>query len=67
MVLLGIRTAWREDPDCSPPELVYGYSLRIPGEFVEPTTSRDLQPSSTFLRGLQTSMNNALPLLQNEL
>ena len=61
MVLLGIRTAWREDPDCSPAELVYGSSLRIPGEFVEPTTSRDLQPSSAFLRGLQTSMNNALP------
>ena len=68
-----IRTGWitfqwffweyvqREDPDCSPAELVYGSSLRIPGEFVEPATSRDLQPSSAFLRGLQTSMNNALP------
>ena len=61
MVLLGIRTAWREDPDCSPAELVYGSSLRIPDEFVEPTTSCDIQPSSAFLRGLQTSMNNALP------
>ena len=32
-----------------------------PGEFVEPTTSRDLQPSLALLQGLQTSMNNALP------
>ena len=61
MVLLGIRTVWRKDPDCSPAELVYGSSLRIPGEFVEPTTSGDVQTSSAFLRGLQTSMNNALP------
>ena len=62
MVFLGIRTAWREDPDCSPAELVYGSSLRIPGEFFEPTTYRDVQTSSAFLRGLQTSMNKALPL-----
>ena len=61
MVLMGIRTVWRKDPDCSPAELVYGSSLRILGEFVEPTTYRDVQPSSAFLRGLQTSMNNALP------
>ena len=61
MVLLRIRTARREDPYSLPAELVYGSSLRIPGEFVEPTTSRDVQPSSAFLRGLQTSMNNALP------
>ena len=61
MVLLGIHTAWREDPDCSPAESVYGSSLRIPGEFVEPTTSCDVQPSSAFLQGLQTLMNNALP------
>ena len=61
MVLLGIRSAWREDPDCSSAELVYGSSLRIPGEFVEPTASRDVHPSSAFIRGLQTSMNNALP------
>ena len=60
-VLLGIHTTWREDPDCSSAELVYGSSLHIPGEFVEPTTSRDVQPSSACLRGLQTSMKNALP------
>ena len=47
MVLLGIRTAWREDPDCSPAELVYGSTLRLPGEFVKPTPLRELQPSST--------------------
>ena len=61
MVLLGIRTAWREDPDCSPAELVYGSTLRLPGEFVKPTPPRELQPSSAFLRHLQKSMQDALP------
>ena len=45
MVLLGIQTAWREDPDCFLAELVYGSSLRIPGEFLGNTSSRFLQPS----------------------
>ena len=37
LVLLGIRTAWREDPGCSASDLVYGTSLRIPGEFSNET------------------------------
>lgn len=61
IVLLGIRIAWREDPDCSPAELVYGTTLRLPGEFIDPTTSRTSQPSSTFLRDLQHYMHSALP------
>ena len=31
LVLLGIRVAWREEPGCSPAELVYSSSLRLPG------------------------------------
>ena len=38
MVLLGIRTALKDDLHCSAAELVYGTMLRLPGEFfVEPT------------------------------
>ena len=61
LVLLGMRTAWREDPDCSPAELVYGSQLRIPGEFLHQRNSRTCQPTSEFLRRLQTSMRTALP------
>ena len=61
MVPFGIRTAWREDFDCSHAELVYGSTLRFPGEFVEPTPPQELQPSSALLRHLQKSMQNALP------
>ena len=48
LVLFSIRTAWREDPDCSASDLVYGTSLRIPGEFL-PHEPRDLRVSSEFL------------------
>ncbi|XP_062709789.1 uncharacterized protein LOC134288570 [Aedes albopictus] len=36
LILLGLRTAVKEDMDCSPAELVYGQPLRLPGEFFEP-------------------------------
>ena len=63
LVLLGIRTAWREDPDCSASDLVYGTSLRIPGEF-RPHEPRDLQVSSEFLHQLRDSMRTVLPPAQ---
>ena len=59
LMLLGIRTAWREGSDCSASKLVYGTSLRIPGEFL-PHESRDLRVSSEFLRQLQDNMRTAL-------
>ncbi|GFO31284.1 Pol polyprotein [Plakobranchus ocellatus] len=34
MVFLGIHSSWRVDPGCSPAELVYGSTLRIPADFV---------------------------------
>ena len=55
LVLLGIRTAWREDPGCSASDLVYGTSLRIPGEFL-PHEPRDLRVSSEFLHQLQDNV-----------
>jgi hypothetical protein len=37
LVLLGIRTAYKEDLQASVAELVYGEHLRIPGELLTPT------------------------------
>ena len=45
--LLGLRTTWREELGCSPAELVYGSTLRVPGEFIDPT------PPHPFLYNLQ--------------
>ena len=36
-VLLGIRSAWKETAGVSPAELIYGLSLRLPGQFVSPS------------------------------
>ena len=60
LVLLGVRTAWREDPGCSASDLVYGTSLCIPGEFL-PHEPRDLRVSSEFLHQLQDNMRMVLP------
>ena len=34
LVLLGIRSAWKEDLDATAAEMVYGQPLRLPGEFL---------------------------------
>ena len=34
IVLLGLRSAWREGPDTTPSELLYGESLRLPGQLI---------------------------------
>ena len=36
-VLLGMRTSVREDSLCSSADLVYGSSLRLPGDMLEPS------------------------------
>ena len=61
MVLLGIRSSWRVDPDCSPAELVYGSTLRLPGEFLQPLGGRTMEPDSEFLKHLQHTMRTVLP------
>ena len=61
MVLLGIRSSWRVDPDCSPAELVYETTLRIPGEFLQPCDTSTTTPDITFLRNLQQTMHSIQP------
>ncbi len=59
MILLGIRTAWLEDAECSPDDLVYGTALYLQGEFFNVPRTSNLH--SGFLRALQNSMHSALP------
>ena len=39
MMLLGVQTALKEDLNCTTAELMYGTTLRQPGEFFDPTTA----------------------------
>ena len=61
LVLLGIYVTWREEPGCSPGELVYGSGLRLSGEFVDHHNPRNTQPPEDFLRHLQCAMHTLLP------
>jgi hypothetical protein len=60
LVMLGVRTAWREGLDASPAELLYGTTLRLPGEFIG-ASQDSIVPSSDFLLGLQSSMRVLTP------
>lgn len=53
LVLLGIRSAWKEDLQTSAAELVYGETLRLPGQFLSPSddfSSDDITQYATRLR-----------------
>ena len=53
----------KEDLGASPAQLVYGTSLRIPGEFMYETPTTDLPP---FLQELTSSMSNLRPTLTSD-
>jgi hypothetical protein len=57
-VLLGMRTAWREDSDFSPAEAVFGSQLVLPGQFL----STPEPPSQNFLRDFQGVLAGRAPL-----
>lgn len=59
LVLLGIRSAHKEDLSASAFELVYGESLHIPGEFLIPATQRD--DPLPFIQQLRRRMNQLRP------
>ena len=65
LVMLGIRTAWRTELDCSPAELVYGTALTVPGSMIgdhgEQSQDRQSLPTSDFVENLFRSMRELSP------
>ena len=55
MVLLGIRTALKEDLQCSTAEMVYGTTLRLPAEFFDSSSSNQLDPVN-YVAKLRSTM-----------
>ena len=66
LVLLGLRSAWRDGPDVAPAQMLYGTTLRLPGEFVTPPEFISPSPSP-FLSEFQMRMrsNRAAPSLHH--
>ena len=56
MALLGIRTTIKQDCHCTPAELVYGTTLRIPGEFFTPSPDTATPDPSSYVTKLKESM-----------
>ncbi len=55
LILLGIRTALKEDLKCSVAELVYGTTLRLPGEFFDSPHNTTTDPAG-YVNKLRDSM-----------
>eukprot|EP00794_Sanderia_malayensis_P018522 gene18522-biopygen15607 len=61
MILLSIRSTFKPDLDATPAQLVYGTTLRLPGQFFTPTTIRDLDPT-IYSQRLQFAMDKLRPV-----
>ena len=61
LVMLGIRTSLKSDLQCSPAELVYGTTLRIPGAMFIPTAITQLPDPDNYVQNLKTLMNALQP------
>lgn len=60
-VLLGIRSALKEDLQCTTAELVYGMTLRLPGEFVHPLPPDSSTDPANFVGRLKATMSQLRP------
>ena len=66
LVLLGIRSAFKEDLGCTAAELVYGTTLRLPGEFFDQSPHNQASDYSTYVQKLKSIMQSlqAMPTRQ---
>uniref|UniRef100_A0A5S6QHR2 RNA-directed DNA polymerase n=1 Tax=Trichuris muris TaxID=70415 RepID=A0A5S6QHR2_TRIMR len=62
LVLLGLRTAVKVDLGHAPSELVYGSSLRLPGEFFERTATDISSDPSGYADRLKSTMQRLRPV-----
>ena len=62
LALLGIRNTIKADLHCTPAQLVYGTTLRLPGQFITATLSHDLDPT-VYADRLQRAMQALRPVL----
>jgi cleavage and polyadenylation specificity factor subunit 1 len=63
LVLLGLRSVFKQDLQATCSELVYGTSLRLPGDFLHPTDSPipSNTPDLTFVENLKQRMSQLAP------
>ncbi|BHF83919.1 hypothetical protein SprV_0902706800 [Sparganum proliferum] len=62
VALLGIRAALKSDLDCSAAELVFGTTLRLPGEMATPTSRGAEETPENFVHCLRQFMRSLSPV-----
>ncbi|BHF60151.1 hypothetical protein SprV_0100311300 [Sparganum proliferum] len=62
LALLGIRAALKSDLDCSAAELVFGTTLRLPGEIVTPTSHGADETPENLVHRLRQFMRSLSPI-----
>ena len=61
LILLGIRTALKQDLNSTAADMVYGTTLRLPGEFFNPAPTTSLPDPSEFLNTLRAHFQQVKP------
>lgn len=59
IVLLGLRSTVKEDLNATPAEMLFGSTLRLPGDFVHDNSN--FTPQTEFVRELKKKMNSLRP------
>eukprot|EP00795_Rhopilema_esculentum_P008905 gene8905-biopygen10483 len=58
LVLLSICNTVKADIACTPSQLIFGTSLRLPGQFITPDTSSPALDSTSYVDRLQSAMQS---------
>ena len=61
VVLLGIRSTWKDSINAAPAQFVYGTNIRIPGDFLPPPVADKQVPNNNFVRELQHRLQKLTP------
>ena len=62
LLLMGIRSSWKEDLGATAAEMVYGQPMSLPGQFLTPQPTRESSPSATpFVQQLKAAFEELRP------
>nr|VZI01334.1 unnamed protein product [Spirometra erinaceieuropaei] len=62
LVLLGIRSSLKSDLDCSAAELVFGATVRLPGQMISPTPRVAVEDPTNLLHRLRQFLRTLSPV-----
>lgn len=63
VILMGIRAAWKEDLQATPAEMVFGESIRLPGQFLG-ESNKEIDSTEDVVTQLRKAMTNLQPQLR---